>query len=113
MAEVEGSTVDMNYFLGISAATGRLAADFEDTATGGNHPINGTAAIPADGSWHHVAATYDGTTWQLYVDGALDATLSVGAFTPRFDSIQHAAIGTALNSTGGVTSGQTPAASTA
>ena len=102
MAETEGGTVDMNYFLGISAATGKLAADFEDTATGGNHPINGTAAIPADGSWHHVAATYDGTTWQLYVDGTLDATLSVGAFTPRFDSIQHAAIGTALNSTGGV-----------
>ena len=102
MAEAEGSNVDMNYFFGITPGTGRLAADFEDTATGGNHPINGTAAIPADGSWHHVAASYDGTTWQLYVDGALDATLSVGAFTPRFDSIQHAAIGTALNSTGGI-----------
>ena len=36
----------------------------------------------------------------MYVDGDVDATLSVGAFTPRFDSIQHAAIGTALNSTG-------------
>jgi VCBS repeat-containing protein len=103
MAEVDDvNTRDMNYFLGITPATGKLAADFEDTATGGNHPINGTAAIPADGSWHHVAATYDGTTWQLYVDGALDATLTVGAFTPRFDSIQHAALGTALNSTGGV-----------
>jgi concanavalin A-like lectin/glucanase superfamily protein/K319-like protein len=107
MAQSEGGTVDMNYFLGISAATGQLAADFEDTATGGNHPITGTAPIPADGSWHHVAASYDGTTWQLYVDGTLDATLSVGAFTPRFDSIQHAAIGTALNSTGGVGT-QTP-----
>src|SRR4029077_11392364 len=30
-----------------------------------------------------------------------------GAFTPRFDSIQHAALGTALNSAGVVTSGQT------
>ncbi len=107
MAEVEGSNVDMNYFLGITPGTGRLAADFEDTATGGNHPVNGNAVIAADGSWHHVAATYDGTTWQLYVDGNLDATLSVGAFTPRFDSIQHAAIGTALNSTGAVTTGQT------
>ena len=100
MAEAEGGPVDMNYFLGLNAATGRLAADFEDTATGANHPVNGTAAIPADGSWHHVAASYDGTTWQLYVDGAVDATLTVGAFTPRFDSIQHAAIGTALTSAG-------------
>ena len=107
MAEAEGGTVDMNYFLGITPGTGKLAADFEDTATGGNHPVNGNAVIAADGSWHHVAATYDGTTWQLYVDGNLDATLSVGAFTPRFDSIQHAAIGTALNSTGAVTTGQT------
>ena len=113
MAEAEGGTVDMNYFLGISAATGKLAADFEDTATGGNHPVNGTTAIPADGSWHHVAATYDGTTWRLYLDGALDATLSVGAFTPRFDSIQHAAIGTALNSTGGVGGADARASSTA
>ena len=52
--------------------------------------------------WRHAAATYDGTTWRLYLDGALDAQLVVGNFTPRFDSIQHAALGTALNSTGGV-----------
>src|SRR6185436_1886703 len=66
MAETEGSNVDMNYFLGISPTTGKLAADFEDTATGGNHPVNGNAVIAADGTWHHVAASYDGTTWQLY-----------------------------------------------
>jgi VCBS repeat-containing protein len=106
MSETDGGTVDMNYFLGISPATGKLAADFEDTATGGNHPIDGTAAIPADGSWHHVAASYDGTTWRLYLDGNLDAMRAVGAFTPRFDSIQHAAIGTALNSLGVVTAGR-------
>src|SRR4029453_4118419 len=48
------------------------------------------------------AATYDGTTWRLYLDGQLERELVIGAFTPRSDSIQHAAIGTALNSTGGV-----------
>jgi uncharacterized protein YdbL (DUF1318 family) len=67
-----------------------------------NHPVAGTTAIPATGIWHHAAASYDGTTWRLYLDGALQTTLAVGNFTPQFNSIQHAALGTALNSTGGV-----------
>ena len=54
-----------------------------------------------------MAATYDGATWRLFLDGQPDGSLAVGAFTPRFDSIQHAALGTALNSAGVVTSGQT------
>src|SRR5207253_735157 len=79
----------------------------EDMATGLNHPVAGTTAIPADGVWRHAAVTYDGTTWRLFLNGAPEGQLLVGNFTPRFDSIQHAALATALNSTGGVTSGQT------
>src|SRR5437773_5142571 len=100
MAEAEGSNVDMNYFLGIRGSDNVLAADFEDTATGLNHPVAGTTVIPADGVWRHAAATYDGTTWRLYLNGALETTLVVGNFTPRSDSIQHAGLGTALNSVG-------------
>src|SRR5207244_8807444 len=107
MAETEGSNVDMNYFLGISSTTNTLVTDFEDTATGLNHPVAGTTAIPSDGAWRHAAVSYDGTTWRVYLNGVLETTLVAGAFTPRFDSIQHAALGTALNSTGVVTSGQT------
>ncbi len=97
-AESEGSTVDMNYFMGIDSATGKLVADFEDMATGANHPVSGVTVISSN-SWHHAAATYDGTTWRLYLDGNLETTLAVSQ-TPRFDSIQHAALGTAMNSTG-------------
>jgi hypothetical protein len=79
-AEAETAAADVNYFVGIDG-TGHLAADFEEAQTGAspslNHPITGTAVIPL-GEWHHVAATYDGSTWNLYVVGALDATLSVG-----------------------------------
>ena len=63
--------------------------------------------IPADGAWRHAAVSYDGTTWRVYLNGVLETTLVAGNFTPRFVSIQHAALGTALNSTGVVTSGQT------
>ena len=100
--EAEGSNVDMNYFLGIDAATGVLVADFEDTATGGNHPVSGVTPV-TPGRWQHAAATYDVSTntWRLYLNGVLDQTLTLNAaFTPRADSIQHAAIGSALTSAG-------------
>jgi parallel beta-helix repeat protein len=101
--ESDGSNVDANWFLGI--AGGKLAADFEDMASGANHPVTGTTTITT-GVWHHAAATYGSGTWNLYLDGALDATLAVtGSPIPRSDSIQHAGIGTALNSTG-VTEGR-------
>src|SRR6185436_12382336 len=98
-AEAEGTNVDMNYFLGIDSTRRVLAADFEDTAGGVNHPVLGTTPI-CDGVWYHAAATYDGTTWRLYLNGVLDAQLVVGSFTPRSDSIQHAGIGSAMTSTG-------------
>ena len=88
MAEADGTNQDMNYFLGIQSTDNRLVADFEDAATGLNHPVIGATAI-SSGVWHHVAATYDGTTWTLYLDGVADATLAVGSFSPRAD-IQHA-----------------------
>ncbi len=102
MAEAETPVeANMNYFLGISAASGRLVADFEDTVNGGNHPITGNTPIPISTTeWHHAAATYDGSTWRLYLDGQADGTLNVGAFTPESLSTQHAAIGTALTRAG-------------
>lgn len=36
-------------------------------------------AVVADGTWHHVAGTYDGNELRLYVDGELDASVVVGA----------------------------------
>jgi hypothetical protein len=97
-AESDGSNVDMNYFLGMDAASGKLAADFEDMAGGNNHPLVGQTVVTQN-VWHHAAASYDGTYWRLYLDGVLDAKLAVTA-EPRSDSIQHAALGTAMTSSG-------------
>lgn len=94
--ESDGSNLDCNYAFGFSGDV--LGADFEDMATGKNHPISGATAI-VFGEWHHVAATYDGKSWRLYLDGVLDATVEANA-TPRADSIQHFGIGAAFNSSG-------------
>ena len=98
------ANLNANYFLGIDATTGTLVADFEDTATGLNHPVTGVTAIPISATvWHHAAVTYSTATdtWNLYLDGVLERTLSAGGdFTPESGSIQHAALATAMNSTG-------------
>ena len=84
-AEAETAAADVNYFLGIDQSSGKLVADFEEAqvAQGGttpslNHPITGNTAIAVGTTWHHAAATYDGTTWNLYLDGVADGTLAVG-----------------------------------
>ena len=77
-----------------------IAADFEaidDPApTGLNVPISGTTAITSN-VWHHAAATFDGTTWAVYLNGNLEASTNPGLH-PRSDSIQHAALGAMLPS---------------
>jgi hypothetical protein len=101
-SEADDSFVDMNFFLGIDDATDRLMADFEEGAGGFdpglNHPVIGTTTI-ANGVWHHAAATYDGTTWKLYLDGNVEATLAVGQ-PCQSQSTQHAALASSLRSNG-------------
>jgi hypothetical protein len=101
-ADGDDPAKDINYFLGIRAATGVLCADLEEgtggTSPGANHPILGTTPI-GTGSWHHVAVTYDGTMWLLYLDGNLEGQLIVGQ--PAASASNMAvALGSALNSTG-------------
>ncbi|HTK45982.1 MAG TPA: LamG-like jellyroll fold domain-containing protein, partial [Patescibacteria group bacterium] len=102
-AEGETAAADVNYFFGIDATSGKLVADFEEaqvaqggTTPGLNHPITGGAIIPADNSWHHAAVTYDGTTWNLYLDGNPDGTLAVGR-TPNTATTAVTAVGSSLN----------------
>ena len=100
--EYDGDDRDGNYILGIRASDSVLIADFEEgaggTSLGLNHPVTGTTAVTPN-VWHHAAVTYDGSTWNLYLDGRLDRTLAVGQ-PPQFNSIQHAALGSALDSSG-------------
>ncbi len=94
--EDDETTNNCNYIFGFQG--GVLAADFEDMVDGGNHPIVGTIAVPWN-EWHHIAATYDGMFWRLYVDGVLDIQVETTA-APRSDSLQHFSLGTALDTMG-------------
>ena len=102
--ESENSNVDMNYFLGIRQSDGVLVADFEEGAAGLNpglnHPVIGVTPIN-NNIWYHAAVTYNGSCWQLYLDGnpESDGTNCPGQ-PPRFDSIQHAGIASAMTSDG-------------
>jgi hypothetical protein len=44
----------------------------------------GTFIFPSDGSWHHVALTYNNGNVILYLDGVASSTLSTG-----FENWQH------------------------
>ena len=96
------ANLNMNFYLGITSA-GFVAADFEDNAGGTNHPAWGTTTVPVD-EWHHIAATYGSGCWSLYLDGVLQTLNALVTecpnATPESTSIQHAGLGTTLNSTG-------------
>ena len=101
--ENENSNVDANWILGINTAGNVIAADFEANPGGQNYPVSGSTPILND-VWYHAAATYDGTSWKLYLNGNLETlscptTCSPGA-TPRSDSIQGVGLGAMIDSTG-------------
>ena len=70
---------DLVYGLYSSSDTNRPQSQV--TIGGTVRLLNGTATIPT-GAWTHLAATYDGTTQRLYVNGTQVSTLAVsGAIT--------------------------------
>ena len=96
--ESETTGLNVNYFLGILG--GRLAADFEAYSGGQNYPVTGLTTITTN-AWHHAAATYNGTCWQLYLDGNADTTgTTCPGVAPDYSSTQHAGIATAMTSSG-------------
>ena len=98
--EAEASTADCNYFMGIRQSDSVLVADYEE-GTGQaspalNHPIAGRTPIRRN-VWYHGAATFDGTTLRLFLNGRLEATVVVGpGRLPQSLSAQHAALATGL-----------------
>jgi hypothetical protein len=99
-AEAEDPLRDINYF-GIRQSDDVLCFDFEEGAAGAspsqNHPSFGVTSLPIGSGWHHVAATYDGTSLKLYLDGALESSSAIGRPLAAASTVA-AALGSALNS---------------
>jgi len=73
-AWMDGLT-SVNYHVGIGSVSNVIEADFEEHPSqpnpAVNHPVYGTTVIMPD-VWHHLAVTYDGNCWQIYLDGQPD-----------------------------------------
>jgi hypothetical protein len=95
------AALNMNYFFGV-LPDGRLAGDFEEGSGGPNpglnHPVTGITAT-VTGVWYHAAATYDGTNWALFLNGAPETTTFVGRPLEPL-SAQHAGLASAFDSAG-------------
>jgi hypothetical protein len=100
--ENDGNNLDMNYFLGIRSTDGVICADFEEgnagPSPGQNHPVAGVTPVSM-GTWYHAAATYDGSTWRLYLNGSLEAQLAVN-LPVQSASIEQAGLGSSFTSVG-------------
>jgi hypothetical protein len=67
------------YELTLSASTAQVVQKvfvrFNQVTSGDAYRVNSTTTYPTDGTWIHAAATYDGTTIKLYINGMLESTM--------------------------------------
>lgn len=64
------------YELSLSS-NGKVFVRFNEASSGNTYRLDSSTSYPTDGNtWMHVAATYDGTTIKLYINGVLDASVN-------------------------------------
>jgi|GEM_PF-6474414 len=63
------------------ATSQRAFFRINQVTSGDTYRINATTMYPIDGTWMHVAATYDGSTMRLYINGVEESNLTLPAGT--------------------------------
>ena len=61
-----------------SPAGQKVFVRLNQVASGDTYRVNSTTTYPTDGTWIHVAATYDGTTIKLYINGVQEGANLAG-----------------------------------
>lgn len=69
-----GGVNAIEYELSINRSTGGKAEFL--SYNGSFHGVTGSTASLTAGQWVHLAGTFDGTAWKLYINGALDSSAS-------------------------------------
>ncbi len=83
---VVARTGNTNYNYGLAVINGKAFMGLRTTST--SLGATGTTNV-ADGLWHHLVGTWDGTTLRIYVDGVLDGTASLsGTMTTAANGLQ-------------------------
>lgn len=92
----DGGIDDLAFFLGV-LPNGTIGGDFE-SGNGDNHVVTGSTSIPLN-EWHHIAMTYDGAQFKIFVDGVEDGSENY-TDTPTDICEAHFAVGTSMNPQG-------------
>ncbi len=112
-----GSTTQSGKYLlarNSTAASDQIAVIYEYTEDviefyvqgySGENPRSGSQLPLADTEWHHIAYTYDGTTWAGYVDGVQKFAVSRSFLLPT-DALDGWYIGAASTITSGRVNGR-------
>ena len=58
--------------LASTSSTGKIFFRLNQATSGNTYRIDSTEAYPTDGTWVHIAATYDGSKIRLYINGVFD-----------------------------------------
>jgi hypothetical protein len=75
-----------NYGLFCNINTGVIHYSFTNNAAWQSFDAQ---TVVTDGEWHHVAATYDGSDFKLYIDGVVDAETSPGVVPDATDNVLY------------------------
>jgi hypothetical protein len=86
-----GGNGGTNLIRGIGFLIGNTGTVRAYVGYSGSSPVAVSSATVNDDAWHHVVATYDGTTIKLYIDNTPDGSIS--APTPTWSTANNVEIG--------------------
>ena len=91
-----GSNLDDSFYLRITDGIVRWQLNAGDQSS-----VGGGTVIVADGEWHHVVGTWDGSSQVIYVDGNIDTVRDYSGDGPINDTKLALSIGVTVNEGGG------------